>query len=222
MFNGKSNVDVNVHSVNGDSNNNVPKQNSYASMVKMDGIPKSLEFIPTVITETGNEVLIFDEEIVKKGSEKWCLTVCGQFVGYEMHINELSLGKPIVMDSMTASMCHKGIGNISYARVLVKMDAAKDLKNAIEIHYVDSSNNIKGSKKAQSNPPHPEVLTIGSERISALAEVEKGGEMVVGGGGLWWNGAGSGLSCVAAEYCPRALLHNTTAQDIRGRPLDVV
>ncbi|GJS70063.1 RNA-directed DNA polymerase, eukaryota, reverse transcriptase zinc-binding domain protein [Tanacetum coccineum] len=33
--------------------------------------------------------VVFDEELVKKGSERWCLTICGQFVGYHMHINEL-------------------------------------------------------------------------------------------------------------------------------------
>ncbi|GKD10711.1 RNA-directed DNA polymerase, eukaryota, reverse transcriptase zinc-binding domain protein [Tanacetum coccineum] len=58
-----------------------------------------------------------------------------------------SLGKPIVMDSMTASMCYKGIGNLSYARVLVEMEASKDIKNEIEIQYIDSSKKVKGSKK---------------------------------------------------------------------------
>ncbi|GJU69887.1 RNA-directed DNA polymerase, eukaryota, reverse transcriptase zinc-binding domain protein [Tanacetum coccineum] len=58
-----------------------------------------------------------------------------------------NLGKPIVIDSMTASMCHKGIGNLSYARVLVEMEAIKELKNEIEIQYVDKSKNVKGSKK---------------------------------------------------------------------------
>ncbi|GJW96778.1 RNA-directed DNA polymerase, eukaryota, reverse transcriptase zinc-binding domain protein [Tanacetum coccineum] len=60
-----------------------------------------------------------------------------------------SLGKPVVMDWMTANMCHKGIGNLSYARVLVEMDAAKELKNEIEIHYVNKNKKIKGSKKVQ-------------------------------------------------------------------------
>ncbi|GJW18075.1 RNA-directed DNA polymerase, eukaryota, reverse transcriptase zinc-binding domain protein, partial [Tanacetum coccineum] len=54
------------------------------------------------------------------------------------------LGTPIVMDSMTASMCHRGIGNLSYARVLVEMDATKELKNEIEIQYVDKNKNVKG------------------------------------------------------------------------------
>ncbi|GKE08762.1 RNA-directed DNA polymerase, eukaryota, reverse transcriptase zinc-binding domain protein, partial [Tanacetum coccineum] len=40
------------------------------------------------ISETGIEV-IFDEKIVQKGNEKWGLTICGQFVSYDMHISEL-------------------------------------------------------------------------------------------------------------------------------------
>ncbi|GJR43472.1 RNA-directed DNA polymerase, eukaryota, reverse transcriptase zinc-binding domain protein [Tanacetum coccineum] len=60
-----------------------------------------------------------------------------------------SLGKPILMDSMTAAMCHKGIGSISYARVLAEMDSEKELKNEIEIQYVDKCNNVKGNKKVQ-------------------------------------------------------------------------
>ncbi|GJR43471.1 hypothetical protein Tco_1311574 [Tanacetum coccineum] len=65
------------------------KSFSYASMVKRDENPNSLEFIPTVVSETGIEIVIFDEEIVQKGSERWGLTVYGQFVGYDMHISEL-------------------------------------------------------------------------------------------------------------------------------------
>ncbi|GJU68679.1 RNA-directed DNA polymerase, eukaryota, reverse transcriptase zinc-binding domain protein [Tanacetum coccineum] len=59
------------------------------------------------------------------------------------------LGKPILMDTMIATMCHKGIGSLGYARVLVEMDAAKELKTETEIQYIDKSKNIKGSKKVQ-------------------------------------------------------------------------
>ncbi|GJS22552.1 RNA-directed DNA polymerase, eukaryota, reverse transcriptase zinc-binding domain protein [Tanacetum coccineum] len=176
------------------------KSFSYASMVKSDEFPNTLDFVPTVVIETAIEVVIFDEEIMQKGSKRWGFTICGQFVGYDMHISELrynirrmwgkfgiaeidkwkngcymfkfkdeigmnavlekgpwmlvnvpleawcvkgfsvmasSLGKPILIDSVTAAMCHKGIGNISYARVLVEMDSEKELKNEIEIQYVD-------------------------------------------------------------------------------------
>ncbi|GJV99439.1 RNA-directed DNA polymerase, eukaryota, reverse transcriptase zinc-binding domain protein [Tanacetum coccineum] len=241
----QSNDDKSNETLGAKNNEGFPKQNlnSYASRVKMDEMPKSLEFIPTVITDKGNEVVIFDEELMLWDSEKWCLTVCCQFIGFEMHISELrynirrmwgkygideidkgkngyymfkfkdeigmnaiiekgpcmvknkplfvhkwspeirmikvepkkmpvwvkinqvpleawstkgisaldsSLGKHVVMDSMTASMCYKGIGNLGYAKVLVEMDAAKELKNEIKIHYVDKNKKIKGSKKVQN------------------------------------------------------------------------
>ncbi|GKF87800.1 hypothetical protein Tco_0258677, partial [Tanacetum coccineum] len=41
------------------------------------------------------------------------------------------------MDSMTANMCHKGIGRTGYARVFVEMEANKGLPNKIEIVYKD-------------------------------------------------------------------------------------
>ncbi|GJV53270.1 RNA-directed DNA polymerase, eukaryota, reverse transcriptase zinc-binding domain protein [Tanacetum coccineum] len=188
-------------------NNNV----SYANMVKKDEVPKNLNYIPTLITDVGTEVVIFDDMLVQRGSERWNLIVYGQFVGYDMNIHELrynikrmwskfgvaeidtikeghyvfnsdigmermepkkmpvwvkivnvpleawtmegisalasSLGKPIMMDTMTANMCYKGIGNFEYARVLVEMDAKKEIKSEIEIQYKDKSNNIKGCKK---------------------------------------------------------------------------
>ncbi|PWA40462.1 hypothetical protein CTI12_AA562450 [Artemisia annua] len=55
----------------------------------------------------------------------------------------------MVMDSMTASMCYRGIGNLDYARVLVEFDAEKDLKYEIEVQYRDKENRIKGSKKVK-------------------------------------------------------------------------
>nr|GFA09996.1 hypothetical protein [Tanacetum cinerariifolium] len=219
---------------------------SYASMVMSDAIPNSLDFIPTLITESGNEVVIFDEEIVQKGSERWCLTVCGHFVSYDMHINELrdevgmnivlekgpwmvrnkllfvqkwsseigmsmvepkklpvwvklsnvpleawcvkgisamasSLGKRILMDTVTATMCHKGIGNFGYARVLVEMDAEKDLKSEIEIQYVDKGNNIKGNKKVQVvydwKPPKCSHCKVFGHEIKGC---KKGGDVLSG------------------------------------------
>ena len=50
-----------------------------------------------------------------------------------------SLGKPMVMDSMTASMCYSGVGNIDYARVLVEIDAEKEIRNEIEVQYCHNS-----------------------------------------------------------------------------------
>ncbi|GKB85818.1 RNA-directed DNA polymerase, eukaryota, reverse transcriptase zinc-binding domain protein [Tanacetum coccineum] len=47
------------------------------------------------------------------------------------------LGKPLVMDNMTASMCHNGTGRAAYARVMIEIDAKKGYKDSIEIHYKD-------------------------------------------------------------------------------------
>ncbi|GJT23633.1 hypothetical protein Tco_0893570 [Tanacetum coccineum] len=46
-------------------------------------------YIPTVTTDENREVVIFDEELVTLGSQKWCKTLCGSFVGYRMSLNEL-------------------------------------------------------------------------------------------------------------------------------------
>nr|GEY08122.1 RNA-directed DNA polymerase, eukaryota, reverse transcriptase zinc-binding domain protein [Tanacetum cinerariifolium] len=73
---------------------------------------KNLFSIPTSTKDNGEEVVIFDEKIVKEGSKKWANTLCGYFVGCNMSPAELSalssrLGKPLVMDEMTTNMCHK-------------------------------------------------------------------------------------------------------------------
>ncbi|PWA85577.1 hypothetical protein CTI12_AA064980 [Artemisia annua] len=56
----------------------------------------------------------------------------------------------MVMDSMTASMCYKGVGNLDYARVLVEFDAEKEIKQEIEVQYRDKENRVKGSKRLKS------------------------------------------------------------------------
>lgn len=60
-----------------------------------------------------------------------------------------SVGVPILMDSMTATICHKGMGNLGYARVLVEVSAEKCLKESIEIQYRDKDNNVKGTKSVK-------------------------------------------------------------------------
>ncbi|GKA92394.1 ATPase, F1/V1/A1 complex, alpha/beta subunit [Tanacetum coccineum] len=92
---------------------------SYANMVKKDEVPKNLNYIPTMLSMDGISALAS------------------------------SLGKPMMMDTMTANMCYKGVGNLEYARNLVKMDTEKELKKEIEIQYRDHNNNIKGSKKVK-------------------------------------------------------------------------
>ncbi|GJT83823.1 zinc knuckle CX2CX4HX4C containing protein, partial [Tanacetum coccineum] len=45
-----------------------------------------------------------------------------------------SLGKPLIMDNMTAKRCQFGEGRLDYARVLVEFDVKKGCKDKIEIH----------------------------------------------------------------------------------------
>ncbi|GJW58997.1 zinc finger, RanBP2-type containing protein [Tanacetum coccineum] len=51
---------------------------------------KKLSFKPTVFNEDGNEFVVFEEELVNKGSQKWKLTVCGYLLGCKMNANALS------------------------------------------------------------------------------------------------------------------------------------
>ena len=45
------------------------------------------------------------------------------------------IGKPLVIDNVIASMCKSGLGRVGYARVLVEVDANKELPEDIEIVY---------------------------------------------------------------------------------------
>ncbi|GJV50025.1 zinc knuckle CX2CX4HX4C containing protein [Tanacetum coccineum] len=45
------------------------------------------------------------------------------------------VGKPMVMDSVTASMCKMGIGRIGFARVLVEVSSNKALPDEIDVVY---------------------------------------------------------------------------------------
>nr|GEU83915.1 DNA-directed DNA polymerase [Tanacetum cinerariifolium] len=47
------------------------------------------------------------------------------------------LGKPLLMDNVTAKICKKGVGRVKYARVLVEVAAAKKVPNEIEVIYRD-------------------------------------------------------------------------------------
>nr|GEZ94761.1 hypothetical protein [Tanacetum cinerariifolium] len=60
-----------------------------------------------------------------------------------------SIGKPIVMDSKTASMCSNGMGRFEYARVLVEIDAKKEFKEEIELQYRGKDGSVRGYKKVQ-------------------------------------------------------------------------
>lgn len=57
-----------------------------------------------------------------------------------------SLGRPLMMDEMTARMCQNGVGRTDYARVMVEFEACKVMKNEIKNEYNDKERNVKGTK----------------------------------------------------------------------------
>ena len=65
------------------------KDNSYAKVAETSVIDRSLSFTPTAISDEGNELVIFDEELVMEGSKKWQFTLCSQFVGCNMIESEV-------------------------------------------------------------------------------------------------------------------------------------
>ncbi|GJZ76219.1 zinc knuckle CX2CX4HX4C containing protein, partial [Tanacetum coccineum] len=64
-----------------------------------------------------------------------------------------SLGNPIIMDRITASMCEKAYGRASFARVLVKVDATKELADSIEFCYSSTGKSMKLRVKYAWKPP---------------------------------------------------------------------
>ncbi|GKE09151.1 hypothetical protein Tco_1412702 [Tanacetum coccineum] len=154
-------------------NDNSVKQ-SYAHAVTkleqlIDNKPNS---VPTEIDENGNEFVIFDDELIKDGSRKWQLTLCGYFMGHNMSVYEFSsimkealtlllimgpwmawtskgisalairIGKPLIMDAITANMCKFGMGRIGYARVLVEVRVSEyEEGNGMDMQ------NLSGRKK---------------------------------------------------------------------------
>ncbi|XP_071741283.1 uncharacterized protein [Rutidosis leptorrhynchoides] len=57
------------------------------------------------------------------------------------------LGKPMVMDQMTTTMCSKGAGRATFARVMVEIDASKGYRDHVDIHHKDKHMVTKGIKK---------------------------------------------------------------------------
>nr|GEU49480.1 hypothetical protein [Tanacetum cinerariifolium] len=75
---------------------------TYANAAKKvnNHIQKKLNFVPTIVKDLGNEVVVFDEEMVEIGSKKWQLTLCGYFVGHKMHERDekwCGNGKPLMV-----------------------------------------------------------------------------------------------------------------------------
>ncbi|GKE41243.1 RNA-directed DNA polymerase, eukaryota, reverse transcriptase zinc-binding domain protein [Tanacetum coccineum] len=67
------------------------ENNSYVKALSKNLIESDnkLFVVPTRVNEKGKEVVIFDEDLVNEGSEKWKFTVCGYFVGSSLPVYEV-------------------------------------------------------------------------------------------------------------------------------------
>nr|GEZ72363.1 RNA-directed DNA polymerase, eukaryota, reverse transcriptase zinc-binding domain protein [Tanacetum cinerariifolium] len=61
---------------------------SLVDIVNSSGLDNKLINVPTRVSENGDDVVIFDDEIIKLGNNKWNLTMCGQFIECSMGFNE--------------------------------------------------------------------------------------------------------------------------------------
>ncbi|PWA51515.1 hypothetical protein CTI12_AA464830 [Artemisia annua] len=188
---------------------------SYAKMVTKDTITvtKNLMFIAPKVNENGEETILFDEDIVKKGRVKWQYTICGYFVGPNMLIHELRYHirriwsrfglKEVIVNASGVNLfkfqneigmnnvLNQGpwmvnnrplfvqkwnpeiglmkveptklplwikmvnipmeawsveVGRADYARVLVEVEAEKQMRSKIKIEYIDMNKCLKGIK----------------------------------------------------------------------------
>ncbi|PWA47965.1 hypothetical protein CTI12_AA494240 [Artemisia annua] len=109
-----------VSDKNNDANKPEKTQQSYANMVKKKKNGIRIDNHPIYIAPNVNEEGI--ENVL-------ALTSC--------------LGKPLMMDEMTARMCQQGVGRTDYARVLVELEANKVMKSDIKIEYTDKDGKVK-------------------------------------------------------------------------------
>ncbi|GJZ56293.1 hypothetical protein Tco_0611486 [Tanacetum coccineum] len=61
------------------------------------------------------------------------------------------IGKPLIMDARTASMCTQNVGRIGYARVLIEVPTKKGLPDKIDIVYKNAAKEVIGQKTIKEN-----------------------------------------------------------------------
>ncbi|PWA63808.1 ATPase, F1/V1/A1 complex, alpha/beta subunit, Zinc knuckle CX2CX4HX4C [Artemisia annua] len=64
------------------------------------------------------------------------------------------VGNPIIMDRITTSMCEKAYGRASFARVLVEVDAEKELVDNVEVCYESLGKSMNLRVEYAWKPPH--------------------------------------------------------------------
>ncbi|GJY43524.1 RNA-directed DNA polymerase, eukaryota, reverse transcriptase zinc-binding domain protein [Tanacetum coccineum] len=85
---------MNERNANANSNNDRNKiatntaTKNLVDIVNSSKLDNKLLNVPTGISESGDDVVIFDDELIELGSKKWNLTVCGQFIRCSIGFNE--------------------------------------------------------------------------------------------------------------------------------------
>nr|GEY62002.1 hypothetical protein [Tanacetum cinerariifolium]GEY82923.1 hypothetical protein [Tanacetum cinerariifolium] len=187
-------------STNGDPCQNIDKpiqpiNMSYANVVenKDELLDKNLCFIPTAASDDGTDVVIFEEELVPLIMQKWSpeidfektepdkipLWVKMYNIPLEAWTSKgistlaSGLGKPLIMDDMTAKMCQFGKGRIGYARVLVEVDAGKKFKDFIKIEYRDANGNVIRTRPKSADEKRKEQELLKEQRNSITDIAQK-------------------------------------------------
>nr|GEW43702.1 hypothetical protein [Tanacetum cinerariifolium] len=135
--------------------------------VPMQGMNTSgnnkLPKIHVIVNKEGNNVVDMDP-LLEEWTKKWDLTLLGSIEGMcyvlenEPWLVEVpleawnthgisrfasSLGNPIIIDEITASMCEKAYGRANFARVLIEIDVTKELADSIEVCYSSMGKSMK-------------------------------------------------------------------------------
>nr|GEU89886.1 histidine kinase 3 [Tanacetum cinerariifolium] len=66
------------------------------------------------------------------------------------------IGKPVVMDAVTASKCKQGIRTVRFARVSIKVNAKKEMVDNIEVVYKNKEGNVQCRKNVKTPVKEPE------------------------------------------------------------------
>ncbi|GJT95057.1 retrovirus-related pol polyprotein from transposon TNT 1-94 [Tanacetum coccineum] len=134
---------------------NIHRNGQYVFKFKnSDGLNNVLEKGPWMVKNKPLFVKKWCSEMGMEKLEPKCLPVWVKIINVPLEawsvdgisVIASSLGKPIMMDNNTATVCHKGIGMLEFARVLVEMVAEKELKKETVIQYRDKNYVVKGNK----------------------------------------------------------------------------
>ncbi|GKD86137.1 hypothetical protein Tco_1357291, partial [Tanacetum coccineum] len=191
---GEEKWDENVDRIkrNNEQKENINSGSTYAKMVTkgMHIVNNKLYFIPTEINKDGSEIVIFDEDLVDKGSVQWKLTVCDMKNDRTCMFkfrNEAGMNKVLELeawskegisalasslgDTMTAKRYSLGEGRMDFARILVEFDVMKGLRRRLK-YSIETKENIKKRSRNKF-----EVLN-GMDTDNEELDILKGGMIV--------------------------------------------